>query len=184
MDITVYCGSGTGDSQSYIEAARALGSWVAQAGHNLIYGGSAVGLMGIVSGAAIEGGAYVTGVEPRFLIDREIPQHELPELVTVENMSERKALMIKRGDIYIALPGGVGTLEEISEVMSRIRLNLTQPPCILLNIDGFYDPLKELLDSMVTHGFLAQGERAQIIFCDTVESAIIEIEAAEKRRRI
>ena len=182
MDITVYCGSSTGDEPAYAQAAQALGNWIAQAGHRLIYGGSAVGLMGIVSKAALEGGAHVTGVEPRFLLDREIPQHDLPELLIVRTMAERRTIMIERGDIYIALPGGVGTLEEITEIMSRIRLDLTQAPCILLNIGGFYDSLATLLDAMVEHGFLAPSERASIVFCDSVEDAIVEIESLSQKQ--
>lgn len=172
MVITVYCGSGMGDDPAYAQAARELGSWIGHAGHALVYGGSAVGLMGIVSAAAMEGGAHVAGIEPRFLVDREIPQHDLPELVAVETMSQRKAIMIERGDAFVALPGGVGTLEEISEIMSRIRLDLTDAPCILVNVDGFYDPLRDFLDGLVAHGFLEPANRAAVRFVPTAGEAI------------
>jgi uncharacterized protein (TIGR00730 family) len=96
MNITVYCGSSRGDVPAYAQAARELGEWIASAGHSLVYGGSAIGLMGIVAGAALEGGAHVTGVEPRFFLESDIPQHDLPVLFDVETMSERKAKMIER----------------------------------------------------------------------------------------
>ncbi|MBQ3302217.1 MAG: TIGR00730 family Rossman fold protein [Eggerthellaceae bacterium] len=164
MNVVVYCGSSAGDSPRYVEVARELGTWIAEAGHSLVYGGSSVGLMGVVAGAALAGGAYVTGVEPRFFLEMGVEQHDLPELVEVETMSERKAKMVELGDAFVALPGGVGTLEEISEIMSRIRLRLSDVPCMLLNVDGYYDPLKTMLEHMVEHGFLADFEFAAIKF--------------------
>lgn len=177
MNVTVYCGSGMGDDPSFEQAARELGAWIARAGHGLVYGGSAVGLMGVVSAAAMAGGAHVVGVEPRFFVDREIPQHDLPEFIPVDTMSERKAIMIERGDAFVALPGGVGTLEEISEIMSRIRIGLTHAPCILVNIGGFYEPLRALLDNMVARGFLEREQRAAISFQPDAEGAISELAA-------
>ena len=175
MNITVYCGSGMGDNPAYEKAAWDLGAWIARAGHSLIYGGSAVGLMGVVAQAALEGGAHVTGVEPRFFLESDIPQHDLPELVPVDTMSERKAKMIELGDAFIALPGGIGTLEEITEIMSRIRLRLTTAPCIFLNIAGFYDTFKAFFDSLLAAGFVDAYEHGAILFCPTVETAIEEL---------
>ena len=152
MNITVYCGSSKGDNPAFETAARELGDWIASAGHSLVYGGSAIGLMGIVAGAALEGGAHVTGVEPRFFLESSIPQHDLPTLIPTDTMSERKAKMIQLGDAFVALPGGIGTLEEITEIMSRIRLRLTTAPCIFLNIDGFYDTFQTFLDELLAPG--------------------------------
>ena len=153
MNITVYCGSNFGDNPHFEEAARNLGAWIARAGHTLVYGGSSVGLMGAVSRAAIEGGAPVIGVEPAFFIEAGVAQHDLTELFVCDTMGERKAKMIELGDAFVALPGGVGTLEEISEIFTRVRLDMGPHECFLLNIDGFYDPLRSFLESMVEHRF-------------------------------
>ncbi|MEI3547219.1 MAG: TIGR00730 family Rossman fold protein [Adlercreutzia sp.] len=123
MNITVYCGSNFGDNPHFEEAARNLGAWIARAGHALVYGGSSVGLMGAVSRAAIEGGAPVIGVEPAFFIEAGVAQHDLTELIVCDTMGERKAKMIELGDAFVALPGGVGTLEEISEIFTRVHLD-------------------------------------------------------------
>ena len=116
MNITVYCGSNFGDDPLFEKAARELGAWIAREGHALVYGGSSVGLMGAVSRAAIEGGAPVIGVEPAFFIEAGVAQHDLTELIVCDTMGERKAKMIELGEMFVALPGGVGTLEEISEI--------------------------------------------------------------------
>jgi uncharacterized protein (TIGR00730 family) len=173
----VYCGSSKGNDPTFEHAARELGEWIAREGHGLVYGGSAIGLMGVVAGAALEGGAYATGVEPRFFLDSPIAQHDLPELIAVDTMAERKAIMIELGDAFIALPGGLGTLEEMSEIMSRIRLRLTSAPCIFLNINGFYDDLKAFLDKLRYAGFVEDYEYGKIQFCPTVADAARAIEA-------
>ena len=175
MNVTVYCGSSMGSNLAFAEAARKLGEWIAQEGHGLVYGGSAVGLMGIVAGAALEGGAHVTGVEPRFFLESPIPQHELPTLIPVDTMSERKAKMIELGDAFVALPGGIGTLEEITEIISRIRLRLTTAPCIFLNVDGFYDTFQAFFDELFATGFIDAYEHDAIRFCPTVDGAIKEL---------
>ena len=171
MNIAVYCGSATGNVPAYAQAARELGEWIAANGHGLVYGGSSIGLMGIVSAAVMQGGGPVTGVEPKFFLDMGVEQHDLTELVVVETMSQRKATMIELADAFVALPGGVGTLEEISEIMSRIRLGLTSAPCVLLNIDGYYDDLAAMLDKMVQHEYLEQHERDAITFAGSVQEA-------------
>ena len=156
MNVTVYCGSNPGDDPAFASTARELGAWIARAGHTLVYGGSSVGLMGEVSRAAIEGGAPVIGIEPEFFIEAGVAQHELTELVVVDTMGERKAQMIERGDMFVALPGGVGTLEEISEIITRVRLDLGPHECFLLNVNGFYEPLRVFLETMVEHRFFDQ----------------------------
>ena len=168
MNITVYCGSNPGTNERFSEAAHALGTWIGQNGHTLVYGGSSVGLMGILSRATLEAGGTVEGVEPRFFIDAGVAQHDLTDLIVVDTMSERKAKMIELGDVFVALPGGVGTLEEISEIMTRIRLNLSAGPCFFLSIDGFYEPMVELLRSMEQAGFLPEFDRSSFRFPRTV----------------
>ena len=164
MNITVYCGSNPGADPRFAEAARELGTWIGASGHCLVYGGSSVGLMGAVSRAALDAGGRVEGVEPQFFIDAGVAQHDLTELHVVETMGHRKAMMIELGDAFVALPGGVGTLEEISEVMSQIRLRMGPARCHLLNLGGFYDPLAELLRAMVDQGFLDDYELDRICF--------------------
>lgn len=169
MNITVYCGSNPGADPRFQEAAEQLGKWIARSGHGLVYGGSSVGLMGAVSRAALEAGGRVEGVEPNFFIEAGVAQHDLTCLHVVETMGHRKELMIELGDAFVALPGGVGTLEEISEIMSQIRLRMGPARCHLLNLGGFYDPLAQLLRSMETQGFLDQYELDRICFPATVD---------------
>ncbi|MCI8469723.1 MAG: TIGR00730 family Rossman fold protein [Eggerthellaceae bacterium] len=169
MNITVYCGSNPGANPRFLEAAEQLGTWIGRAGHCLVYGGSSVGLMGAVSRAALAAGGCVEGVEPRFFIDAGVAQHDLTRLHVVETMAERKALMIELGDAFVALPGGVGTLEEISEIMSQVRLSLGPRRCYLLNLDGFYDPLRQLLGAMLDQGFLDQRDVDAFLFPTSVD---------------
>lgn len=183
MNVTVYCGSSMGSSPAFAQAARELGEWIADAGHALVYGGSSVGLMGIVSGTVLERGGQVTGVEPRFFIEAGVAQHDLTELVVTQDMSERKAKMIELGDAFIALPGGLGTLEEISEIMSRIRLRLTAAPCVFLNLDGFYDDLKIFLDKLLACGFMNEYEYRCIYFAPSVADAARHVETWRLDRR-
>ncbi len=181
MNITVYCGSNFGDDPRFEEAARDLGAWIARAGHTLVYGGSSVGLMGAVSRAAIDGGAPVIGVEPAFFIEAGVAQHDLTELFVTDTMGERKAKMIELGEVFVALPGGVGTLEEISEILTRVRLDLGPHECFLLNIDGFYDPLVAFLESMVEHRFFDQCDLDRCHFPRTVAELARLVDTADSR---
>ncbi len=173
MNITVYCGSNPGRNQHFTDAAKALGEWIAGEGHTLVYGGSSVGLMGIVSQTVLDLGGTVIGVEPRFFIEAGVAQHALTELHVVETMNERKAKMIELGEIFITLPGGIGTLEEVSEIMSRIRLGLGPSTCFLLNIDHFYDSFKNYLHDMIDAGFLDQVDLDRYHFVDSIEELAV-----------
>lgn len=168
MNIAVYCGSSPAATPCFIEAAAQLGRWIGEQGHRLVYGGSAIGLMGAVSRATLEAGGEVVGVEPGFFIEAGVAQHDLTELIVVDTMGERKAKMIELADVFVALPGGVGTLEEISEIMSRLRLGVEQGPCYLLNLHGFYDGLRDLIDAMVQASFLDEADRGAVWFPATV----------------
>lgn len=179
MNITVYCGSNFGDNPHFEEAARNLGAWIARAGHTLVYGGSSVGLMGAVSRAAIEGGTLVIGVEPAFFIEAGVAQHDLTELFVCDTMGERKAKMIELGEAFVALPGGVGTLEEISEIMSLIRLGKTAAPCCFLNIGAYYDSLRAFVGTMLEQGFIAQDDFDRYLFPATVGECAAIIERAQ-----
>lgn len=169
MNIAVYCGSSSAKNPHFTECARELGEWIARNGHTLVYGGSSIGLMGVVSRAALDAGGKVYGVEPRFFIEAGVAQHDLTHLYVTDDMTQRKAKMIELADTFVAIPGGVGTLEEISEIFSRIRLGLGPDECFLMNIDGFYNPLRDLLRSMFDQGFLSQVDIDRIHFPQSVE---------------
>lgn len=168
MNIAVYCGSSPKAKACYLQCARQLGEWIGSQGHRLVYGGSSIGLMGEISRAVLDAGGEVVGVEPGFFIEAGVAQHDLTELIVVDTMVERKAKMIELADVFVALPGGVGTLEEISEIMSRLRLGMEAGPCYLLNLGGFYDGLRMLLDAMVADDFLDDADRDQMLFPATV----------------
>lgn len=170
MNITVYLGSMEGNNDIYKNAAAELGTWIGSAGHRLIYGGSRVGLMGVLASAVMRAGGEVIGVEPQFFIEAGVEQIDLTQLIVVQTMSERKAKMIELGEAFIAFPGGVGTLEEISEIMSKERLGHLDYPCILYNVNGFYDPLREMLQRMFDTGFLPAENLAQYKFPETLDA--------------
>ena len=175
MNVVVYCGSSLGADPAFREAARQLGTWIGRSGNRLVYGGSSVGLMGEVSRAVLEAGGEVDGVEPQFFIDAGVEQHDLTNLYVVRTMSERKAKMIELGDVFVALPGGVGTLEEISEIASRIRLGLGPDACFFLNIDGFYDPLAAQIRLMERQGFLAPEDVGRYRMVPSVGELVAQI---------
>ena len=164
MNIAVYLGSSYGNDPIYREKVRELGEWIAKGGHKLVYGGSKVGLMGEVADAALSAGGYVIGVEPQFFIDSVLQHEGVQELISTETIPERRTKMIELSDAFIAFPGGTGTLEEISEIMSMVNLGHTEAPCIIYNLGGYYDPLRELLSSMVKCAFLPEETMSKISF--------------------
>ncbi len=168
MRITVYLGADDGKNARYQEAVRELGRWIGEQGHSLIYGGSRTGLMGRLADSVLECGGEVIGVEPRFFVEQEVQHEGLTQLIVTENMSERKAKMIELGDAFIAFPGGTGTLEEISEIMSRIALGRLDAPCILYNLYGYYEGLKQQLQHMIEEGFSTPERQAGIRFADSL----------------
>ena len=145
MNITVYLGANAGNDPALAEAVRELGSWIGANGHRLVYGGSRSGLMGQLAQSALDAGGTVTGVEPQFFVQQELQHDGLTELIVTKDMTERKTKMIELGDAFIAFPGGTGTLEEIAEVMSKVSLGQLDAPCILYDLNGYYDSLKALL---------------------------------------
>ncbi len=160
MNITVYLGSMEGNLPEFAEAICALGTWIGESGNNLVYGGSKSGLMGMIADSVLAAGGKVYGVEPEFFMEAEFQHEGLTELTVTKDMAERKKLLIEKGDAYIAFPGGTGTLEEISEVMSMVSLKHIEKPCILYNLNGYYDDLKRLLEHMVETG-LSSSERLE-----------------------
>ena len=164
MNITVYLGANAGNDPALAEAVRELGSWIGANGHRLVYGGSRSGLMGQLAQSALDAGGTVTGVEPQFFVQQELQHDGLTELIVTKDMTERKTKMIELGDAFIAFPGGLGTLEEISEVMSRVALHKLVAPCILYNLDGYYEGLRAQLTHMVKMGLCTPEKLENIHF--------------------
>lgn len=160
MHITVYLGANCGTDPHLAQAVRELGAWIGAAGHTLVYGGSKTGLMGLLAQSALAQGGSVIGVEPECFMAQELQYDGLTQLIVTRSMAERKAKMIQLGDAFIAFPGGTGTLEEITEVMSQVSLGQLSVPCILYDLDGYYRHLKALLDHMIASG-LSSPERQQ-----------------------
>jgi len=161
--ICVFCGSNAGRSEVYADAARALARAIAGRGMKLVYGGGNIGLMGVLAEAGLAAGGQVIGVTPRRLLEKEVVHQELSELRVVESMHERKALMAELSDAFIALPGGLGTFEEMFEVLTWTQLGFHRKPCGLLNVAGFYDRLTAFLDHAVAERFLKAEHRAMVL---------------------
>ena len=169
MNITVYLGANAGNDPLLIEAVRALGAWIGNAGHALVYGGSKAGLMGELAESVLNAGGIVTGVEPQFFIDAGFEYDAITELIVTKDMTERKAKMIELGDAFIAFPGGTGTLEEIAEVMSKVSLGHLDAPCILYNLNGYYDGLKTQLAHMISMGLSSADRQRGIYFAEDLK---------------
>lgn len=168
MNITVYLGANTGNDEKFKIALEELGSFIGKRGDTLVYGGSRTGLMGVLADSVLASGGLVIGVEPQMFIESELQHEAITELIVTSDMPERKAKMIELGDAFIAFPGGTGTLEEISEVMSLVSLNLIDAPCILYNLDGYYDGLKELLNTMISYGLSSKDRQKGIKFANNI----------------
>ena len=169
MNITVYLGANPGNDPALREAVRALGRWIGESGNALVYGGSKSGLMGELAQSVLDAGGDVTGVEPQFFIDECLQCDGLTELIVTKDMSERKAKMIELGDAFIAFPGGTGTLEEITEVMSKVSLRHLDAPCILYDLDDYYAGLKALLAHMVETGLSSPARQKGICFAKNLD---------------
>ena len=171
-NICVYCGSGCGRNPAYLSAARQLGQTLAEADIGLIYGGGSLGLMGEVARATLAAGGRVTGIIPDFLVQRERMLTDVNELVVTANMHERKMTMFERADGFIALPGGMGTLEELVEISTWSQLGRHNKPIILANIDSYWDPLLTLLEHMRQEQFIRAGLEVHIEVVDEVEDIL------------
>jgi len=174
MNITVYLGASVGNDPALITAVRELGAWIGGSGHALIYGGSRCGLMGELAESVLAAGGEVTGVEPQFFIDAGFEYDAVTRLIVTKDMSERKAKMIELGDAFIAFPGGTGTLEEIAEVISKVSLRQLDAPCILYNLNGYYDDLRALLAHMTEMGLSSEERQRGVCFAEDL-SQIREI---------
>jgi hypothetical protein len=172
----VYCGSASGDDPRFSEAARAFGTALARAGIGVVYGGGRIGLMGAVADAALAAGGEVIGVIPRFLEEREVA-HTGVDLRVVTSMHERKALMADLSDAFVALPGGFGTFEEFFEIVTWVQLRLIDAPCILANLDGYFDALVALVDGAHAKGFISDANRPIVETFATIADVVERIEA-------
>ncbi|HXP18567.1 MAG TPA: TIGR00730 family Rossman fold protein [Streptosporangiaceae bacterium] len=176
--LCVFCGSSSPPDARYGDTARALGKLAAERGIDLVYGGGRVGLMGEIADAALAAGGRVFGVIPAGLFDLEVAHRQLTELHEVASMHERKQLMYDMSDGFIALPGGLGTLEELAEVTTWSQLGLHAKPVVLLDVDEFWDPLVAQLDRMVAVGLLKEGGRALIQRASTPRDALAALASA------
>lgn len=177
--MAVYCGASTGKESIYQECAKELGRWLVENHYDLVFGGGNVGLMGIVADTVLENGGEAIGVMPTFLIEREIAHDGITEMHVVKDMHERKRKMIDLADCYLALPGGPGTLEEISEVVSWGRVGEHSNPCIFFNVNGYYDLMAQFFDKMVAEGFLSESDRSKICIAESLEEIQTFIETFE-----
>jgi uncharacterized protein (TIGR00730 family) len=171
--LCVYCGSSTGNDAGYADAARTLGRQLAERGLSLVYGGGHVGLMGIIADAVLSAGGEVTGVIPSALMNVEVSHEQLTKLHVVKDMHERKAMMAELADGFIAMPGGIGTLEELFEVMTWLQLGYHAKPVGVLNVLGFYDGLLAFLDQQRDTGFL-RAEHRELLIADADASALLD----------
>ncbi|MHC5306789.1 LOG family protein [Bartonella sp. LJL80] len=169
QSICVYCGSSTGHDETYVRSAQLIGQMMAEADIRLVYGGGTKGIMGAVARAVQEHGGKVTGIIPRFLMDKEATEKDLnglDELIVTETMRQRKHLMFERSDAFITLPGGIGTLEEIVEMMTWAQLGHHTKPMVFANINGFWNPMVALLDHMTREGFIHTQQKVRPLVVD------------------
>jgi uncharacterized protein (TIGR00730 family) len=172
QSICVYCGSGPGADPAFAATAKAFGRILAENKIHLVYGGGSIGLMGAVSTAALDHGGQVTGIIPEFLKTREKPLATAQELIVTRDMHERKRIMFERSDAFVALPGGVGTLEELVEQLTWAQLGRHKKPILIVNTGGFWDPLRTLLDRMKEMQFIRANLEVNLLVADRVEDIL------------
>jgi uncharacterized protein (TIGR00730 family) len=180
--VCVYCGSSPGADPAFLESAAAFGKILAEEGVSLVYGGGGNGLMGAVAMAVHNNGGHVVGVIPEFLRARELAYNDVTEMVVTPDMHERKRIMFERADAFVALPGGIGTLEELIEQMTWAQLGRHKKPVLFANINGFWDPLVDLLNHMKQKGFIHSEQFFDYRIADRVEDILPELHAAVKKR--
>lgn len=176
--VGVYCASSFGANPSFLRGAQELGTLLGERGMTLVYGGARVGLMGAVADAVLTTGGHVIGVIPDSMIQHEVAHAGLPDLRVVASMHERKAVMAELSDAFVSLPGGYGTMDETFEILTWAQLGLHNKPCVLCNLDGYYDLLLSCLDGMVTEGLVRPAHRALAMSAPTPTAAIELLEQA------
>jgi len=179
--VCVYCGSGPGTNPHFVEAAIALGKALADDGIRLVYGGGSIGLMGAVATSVLDHGGNVTGIIPDFLTTRENALTRVQEMIVTPDMHERKRLMFERSDAFVALPGGIGTLEELVEQLTWQQLGRHSKPVLLANVDGFWEPLLALLTHMRATQFIRPTLAVEVLTAERVEDILPRLRAAAAR---
>ncbi len=179
--VCVYCGSGPGTNPRFIEGAKALGKALAENNIRLVYGGGSLGMMGAVASSVLDHGGLVTGIIPDFLTLRENALTRVQEMVVTPDMHERKRLMFERSDAFVAMPGGLGTLEELVEQLTWQQLGRHAKPVLLANIDGFWEPLFSLMAHMRQTQFIRAGLSVEILKADRVQDILPQLRAAAAR---
>jgi uncharacterized protein (TIGR00730 family) len=178
--ICVYCGSGPGTNPAFVAAAREFGRILAENGIRLVYGGGSVGLMGELAKSVVDHRGAVTGIIPEFLTAREFMFQRAQEMIVTRDMHERKRLMFEYADAFVALPGGIGTLEELVEQMTWAQLGRHKKPILIANIEGFWDPLCVLLDHMKQSAFIREGLTINLLVADGVEDILPKLTEAAR----
>jgi uncharacterized protein (TIGR00730 family) len=178
--ICVYCASGPGTSPAFVAAARDLGRILAENRIRLVYGGGSIGLMGALAEAVLDHGGFVTGIIPDFLVRREHLLERAQERIVTHDMHERKRIMFERADAFVALPGGVGTLEELVEQLTWAQLGRHGKPILIANIEGFWEPLRALLDHMRSLEFIREDLAVDLLVADRVEDILPKLMAAAR----
>ena len=178
--VCVYCGSSPGTEPAFVEAAQKLGRILAENGVRLIYGGGSVGLMGALAEAVLEHGGEATGIIPEFLTKRERPRRLAQELIVTRDMHERKRTMFERADAFVALPGGLGTLEELVEQLTWVQLGRHKKPILIANISGYWDPLLALVDHMRAVQFLPATHSVNLLVAERAEDILPKLHDAAR----
>ncbi|HUC48179.1 MAG TPA: TIGR00730 family Rossman fold protein [Xanthobacteraceae bacterium] len=178
--VCVYCGSSAGSDPAYVKAAEVLGKSLAQNGVRLVYGGGSVGIMGAVARAVLEHGGDATGIIPEFLFRKERPQGLRENLIVTRDMHERKQKMFEAADAFVALPGGIGTLEELVEQLTWVQIGQHKKPVLLANINGFWEPLRDLLDHMERLGFIYSGLNGNLLTANRPEDILPKLREAAR----
>ncbi len=172
MNITVFLGANQGKNPGLKAAVMELGAWIGESGNTLVYGGSKSGLMGVLADAALLAGGDVIGVEPEFFIKENFQHEGLTQLIVTKDMAERKAKMMELGEAFVVFPGGTGTLEEVADVMSMVSLKMLKAPCIIYNLNGYYNDLQSLLRHMIEEGLSSADRQEGIYFVSNLEEII------------
>src|SRR5271154_1597840 len=176
--VCVYCGSSTGTDPVFVETAQKFGKILAESGVRLVYGGGSIGLMGAIAEAVRDHGGEATGIIPEFMTRREQPRRLAQELIVTRDMHERKRTMFERADAFVALPGGIGTLEEVVEQLTWAQLGRHNKPIMLANIDGFWEPLLALLTHMRATQFIRPGFPVEVLKAERIEDILPRVRAA------
>ena len=177
QNVCIFCGSLSGNKMEYARVSQTLGKSIADEGLGLVYGGGQVGLMGEIAQSVLDNGGYVTGIIPAFLRNKEVALENVQDLIVTNNMHERKYHMCEKSDAFIALPGGIGTLEELVEQLTWVQLQRHSKPIVLANLNNFWHPFLDLLNHMRDEGFIRDGLYEAFEICDEVEHIVPKIKS-------